>query len=92
MLVLLGLKYFEKDDTKNLHSDVYQADAPLIREYSLVSLLEKRKKNVLTLVIWDSLTQPNFSNHPMQAWVQGCCVIEKRLDVLFLFSMLSGLM
>ncbi len=50
--------------------DVYQADAPIIRAYSLVSL-EKRKKNGLTTVISDSLTQPNFSNHPMKAWAQG---------------------
>ncbi len=59
VLVLLGLKSFEKDDTKNLHSDVIQAEAPIIRAYSLVSLLEKRKKNGLTPVMSASLTQLN---------------------------------
>ncbi len=39
-LVLLGLESFEEDDTKNLRSDVYQADAFIMRAYSLVSLLE----------------------------------------------------
>ncbi len=83
MLVLLGLKFFEKEDTETLQSDVYQADAPIIRAYLLVSILEKRKKNGLTPFTWDSLTQPNF---------RGCCVIEKRLEVLFPFSFLSGLL
>ncbi len=70
-LVPLGSESFEEDDTKNLCSDVYQADASIIRAYSLISLLEKRKKNGLSPVIWESLTQPNFINHPMQAWAQG---------------------
>ncbi len=30
-----------------------------------------RKKNGLTPVIWDNLTQPKFRNQPMQPWVQG---------------------
>ncbi len=30
-----------------------------------------RKKNGLTSIILDSLTQPNFGNHPMQPWTQG---------------------
>ncbi len=70
-LVPLGLESFEEDDTKNLRSDVYQADTPIIRAYSLASLLEYRKKNGLTPVIWDSLIQPNLSNHSMQPCAQG---------------------
>ncbi len=70
-LVPLVLESFEEDDTKNLRSDVYNADAPIIRAYSLVSLLESRKKNGLTPVILDSFTQPNLSNHLMQPWTQG---------------------
>ncbi len=56
VLVPLVLEFFEEDDTKNLRGDVYQANAPIIRAYSLVSLLEKKEKNGLTPVIWDSLT------------------------------------
>ncbi len=48
--------YDAEDDTKNLRGDVYQANASIVRAYSLVSLLEKREKNGLTPVIWDSLT------------------------------------
>ncbi len=77
--VLLGLIFFEKDDTKNLHSDVYQSVAPIIIVYSLVSLLEKGKKN--------GLTQPIFGNHPMQAWAQG---LEARLVNLRWDAILSG--
>ncbi len=55
-LVLLVLESFEEDDAKNLHGDVYQANASIIQAYSLVCLLEKREKNGLTPVIWDSLT------------------------------------
>ncbi len=78
------MESFEEDDTKNLRSDVYQADAPIIRAYSLVSLLEKRKKNGLTPVIWDSLTQPNFSNNPMQPWAHGvkARLIDLRWDAI----------
>ncbi len=54
-LVPFGLESFEEDDTKNLRGDVYLANTPVIQAYSLVSLLEKRKKNVLIPVIWDSL-------------------------------------
>ncbi len=85
VLVPLVLESLEEDDTKNLCSDVYQSDAPIIRAYPLVSLLEKRKKNGLTPVIWDSLTQPNFSNHPMQPWAQGAKarLVDLRRDVIF---------
>ncbi len=54
-LVPFGLETFEEDDTKNLRGDVYQANASIVRAYSLVSLLEKIEKNGLTPVIWDSL-------------------------------------
>ncbi len=70
-LVPVGSESSEEDDTKNLHGDVYQANASIIRAYSLVSLFEKRKKKGLTQVIWDSLIQPNFGNHPIQPWAQG---------------------
>ncbi len=56
MLVPFDLESFEEDDTKNLRGDVYQANASIFRAYSLVSLFEKREKNGLTPVIWDSLT------------------------------------
>ncbi len=49
---------------------VYQANASIIRAYSFADLLEWREKNGLTPVIWESLTQPNFGNHPMQPWAQ----------------------
>ncbi len=39
-LVPLELESFEEDDTKNLRGKVYQANASIIRAYSLVSLLE----------------------------------------------------
>ncbi len=39
-LVPLGLESFEEDGTKNFRCDVYQANAPIIRAYSLVFLLE----------------------------------------------------
>ncbi len=55
-LVSLKLETFAEDDTQNLRSDVYQANASIIRAYSLVSLLEKGEKNGLTPVIWESLT------------------------------------
>ncbi len=63
MLVPLGLESFEEDDPKSLCGDVYQANAFIIRAYSLVSVLEQREKNGLTQIIWDSLTKPNFGNH-----------------------------
>ncbi len=52
----LGLVSFEEGDTKDLRGDDNLANASIIREYLVVSLLEKRKKNVLIPVIWDSLT------------------------------------
>ncbi len=70
-LVSLGLKSFEEVDTKNLRGDVYQANASIIKEYSLISLLEKRKKNGLTPVIFDSLTQLNFGYPLMEPWAHG---------------------
>ncbi len=66
-LVPLGLESFEEDDTKTLRGDVYQAKASIIGAYSL----EERKKNSLTPVILESLTQPNYGNHPLQPWAQG---------------------
>ncbi len=63
-LVPCGLES-EDDDTKNLRGDVYQANASIVRAYLLVSLLEKREKNGLTPVIWDSLTSPDFGYRPM---------------------------
>ncbi len=95
-LVPLGLESFEEDDTKNLRGAVYQANAPIIRAYWLVSLLEKREKNGLNPVIWDGLTQPNFSNHPMQPWAQGvkACLVNLRWDVILsrgpVIAQLSG--
>ncbi len=66
-LVPLGLESFEKNDTNALSSDVYQAKASIMGAYSL----EQRKKNSLTAVILESLTQPNFGHHPLQPWAQG---------------------
>ncbi len=70
-LVPFELESLQEDDTKNLRDEVYQAKASIIRAYSLVSLLEKGEKNDLTPVIWDSLTKPNFGNHPMGPGTRG---------------------
>ncbi len=43
----------------------------MIRAYSLVPLLEKRDKNSLALVTWDSLAWLHFINSPMEPLAQG---------------------
>ncbi len=50
---------FEENDAKNIRSDVYQANASIIRAFFLVLLREKKEKNSLIPDTWDSLDSPH---------------------------------
>ncbi len=59
-LVTLWLESFEENDAKNIRSDVYQANASIIRAFLFVLLREKKEKNNLTPDTWDSLNWPHW--------------------------------